>query len=188
LGQDIVVATSSEINHQELNFGLIGVLEIDNSLNRVDFQAAEKTFSMLSGIINLTSKKVIIQSANSHHHCFQALIKNNPLLFFKEELRQRKQLDFAPFKHIILLKIRGAALDKVKQAAQDLFQRLNKIKTGSLKMLSLGPGQPAKLRGNFYYQILMRAASVEKAGHFLKLHLKEGYFSGIIVTVDVDPV
>ena len=55
-------------------------------------------------------------------------------------------------------------------------------------MLALNPGQPAQLRGNFYYQILMRAVSVEKASHFLKLHLKETHSSGIIVTVDVDPL
>ena len=188
LGQDIVVATSSIISHPESNFDLIGVMVIDNSLNRVDFRAAEKTFCMLSGIINLTSKKVIIQSANSQHHCFCALIKNNPQLFFKEELKTRQQLQFPPFGHMILLKIRGPDLDKVKKAAQDLFQRLKKIKTASLKMLSLNPAQPPKLRGNFYYQILMRCLSVEKASHFLKLHLKEGHFSGIIVTIDVDPI
>jgi len=188
IGTDILVSTSAIINHPELSFDLIGVLAIDNLLNRVDFRAAEKAFSLLCGIINLTSKKVIIQSANVNHHCFCALIKNDPQLFLKYELKQRKQLNFAPFKHMILLKIRGADLGKVKNAAQDLFQRLNKIKTASLKVLWLNPGQPAQLRGNFYYQILMRASSVEKASQFLRLHLKEGHFSGIIVTVDVDPV
>ena len=184
---DIFVATSSVIKHQGINFDLIGVLAIDNSLNRVDFRAAEKTFSLLMGLVSLTSKSIIIQSANANHHCFQALIKNDPQLFYKEELKQRKQLNFAPFKHMILVRLRGESLEKVKQAACDLFEKLNKIKTSSLKMLSLNPGQPAKLRGNFYYQILMRASSVEKANHFLKLHLKDGHYSGIIVTVDVDP-
>ena len=188
LGQDIVVETSSVISHPELNFDLIGVLAIDNSLNRVDFRAAEKTFAMLAGIISLTAKKVIIQSANSNHHCFQALIKHDPELFYKEELKQRKQLNFAPFKHMILVKLRGESLQKVKQSSSSLFEKLNKIKTTSIKMLSLNPAQPARLRGNFYYQILMRASRVEKASHFLKLHLKETHFSGIIVSVDVDPV
>jgi len=131
---------------------------------------------------------MIIQSANANHYCFQAVIKNDVQIFLKEELKQRKQLNFSPYKHMILIKLRGASLDKVKKAAQDLFERLGGIKTSSIKMLSLNPGQPAKLRGNFYYQILMRASSVEKAGKFLRLHLKEGHFSGIIVTVDVDPV
>ena len=186
--EDIFVATSSVIKHHQINFDLIGVLAIDNSLNRVDFRAAEKTFNLLMGLVNLTSKLIIIQSANAKHHCFQALIKNDPGLFYKEELKQRKQLNFAPFKHMILVRLRGASLEKVKNAASDLFARLNKIKTSSIKMLSLNPAQPAQLRGNFYYQILMRASSPQKASQFLKLHLKENHFSGIIVSVDVDPV
>ncbi|MCX5694173.1 MAG: primosomal protein N' [Candidatus Omnitrophica bacterium] len=188
IGQDIVVATGAVFSQQELNFDLIGVMVIDDSLNRVDYRAAEKTFFMLSGIINLTSKKVIIQSSNSGHHCFQALIKNDPQLFLKEELKQRRQMNFVPFSHMILLKMRGRDLDKVKKSAQSLFQRLSEIKTNSLKLLSLNPGQPAKLRGNFYYQILMRTPNVERANRFIKLHLKDGHYSGIIVTVDVDPV
>jgi primosomal protein N' (replication factor Y) len=188
INADIFVATSSAIKHPEIKFDLIGVLAIDNSLNRVDFRAAEKTFNLLMGLISLTSKTIIIQSANANHHCFQALIKNDPGLFYKEELKQRKQLNFAPFKHMILVRLRGESLEKVKQAASDLFLELNRIKTTSLKTLSLHPGQPAQLRGNFYYQILMRASSVEKASHFLKLHLKDLHYSGIIVTVDVDPV
>ena len=188
LDADIFVATSSIIKHQGLNFDLIGVIAIDNSLNRVDFRSGEKTFALLMGLASITSKKMIIQSVNANHHCFQALIKNDPQIFLKEELKQRKQLNFAPYKHMILLRLRGARLDKVKDAACALFERLSRIKTSSIKMLSLNPGQPAKLRGNFYYQILMRASSAEKAGKFLKLHLKEGHFSGIIVTVDVDPV
>ena len=185
---DVFVATSSVVKHQGLNFDLIGVIAIDNSLNRVDFRAAEKTFALLTGLAGLTSKKMIIQSANANHHCFQALIKNDPQLFLKEELKARKQLNLAPYKHMILIKLRGANLEKVKKTSQDLFERLNQIKTSSMKMLSLNPAQPAKLRGNFYYQILMRASSAQKVSHFLRLHLKEGHFSGIIITVDVDPV
>jgi primosomal protein N' (replication factor Y) (superfamily II helicase) len=188
LGQDILVATGAVINQTEQSFDLIGVLGIDDLLNRIDFRAAEKAFFMLTGIINLTSKKVIIQSLNQNHHCFQALIKNDPRIFLKEELKTRKQLNFSPFKHMIMLRLRGRDLDKVKAAAGNLFQRLNKIKTNSLKLLWLNPGQPPKLRENYYYQILMRASSVEKAGNFLKLHLKDEHFSGIITTVDVDPV
>jgi len=185
---DIFVATSSVIKQKDLKFDLIGVMAIDNSLNRVDFRASEKTFDLLMGLASLTSKKMIIQSVNVNHHCFQAIIKNDPQLFLQEELKQRKQLNLAPYKHMLLIKLRGINLEKVKESAHDLFERLSLIKTSSIKMLSLNPGQPAKLRGNFYYQILMRASSPEKASHFLKLHLKEGHFSGIIVTVDVDPV
>jgi primosomal protein N' (replication factor Y) len=188
LDADIFVATSSVIKRRGLSFDLIGVIAIDNSLNRVDFRSAEKVFSLLLGLVSLTSKKIIIQSSNANHHCFQALIKNDPQLFLTEELKQRKQSNLAPYKHMILIKARGGNLEKVKKAASDLFERLNRIKAIGIKLLSLNCGQPAKLRGNFYYQILMRASNVQSASRFLKLHLKEGHYSGIIVTVDVDPI
>ncbi len=188
LDQELVVSTGSLTNLGGQSFDLIGVLGMDDLLNRIDFRAAEKAYFMLTGIINLTSHKVIIQSLNQNHHCLQSLVKNDPELFFRPELKTRRQLNFSPFGHMIMLRLRGKDADKVKAAAENLFQRLNKIKTGSLKLLWLHPGQPPKLRGNFYYQILMRTLSVEAAGRFLKLHLKDGHFSGIIVTIDVDPV
>ena len=63
--------------------------------------------------------------------------------------------------------------------------------TGGAKpvnVISFTPGQPAKLRGNFYWQILMKSKSVDKIGRSLKKHLKGFSSSGIIVTVDVDPL
>ena len=187
IGSDIVVATASAGRLEE-KFDLVGVLEVDDLFNRVDFRAAEKAFFMLSGLTGLTSKRMIIQSSNAGHYCLRALVKNDPRIFYKEELRQRRQLNFAPFRHMILVKIRGTDQEKVKKDAQDIFQRLGKARHPGVKLLSLGPAQPAKLRGNFYYQILMRSPVVEKAGEFLRSRLKGERFSGIIITVDVDPV
>ncbi|MCX5706138.1 MAG: primosomal protein N', partial [Candidatus Omnitrophica bacterium] len=53
---DIFVATSAVLKNENLNFDLIGILNIDNSLNRVDFRAAEKAFSLLMGLVSLTNK------------------------------------------------------------------------------------------------------------------------------------
>jgi primosomal protein N' (replication factor Y) len=131
---------------------------------------------------------MIIQSANAGHYCFQALIKHDPRIFLTEELKQRKQLDLPPYKHMLLVKLRGRNAEKVKEAALGLSERLIKLKNPAIKVISVNPGQPAKLRDNFYYQILIRASRVQAACRLLKLHLKETNYSGIIVTVDVDPV
>jgi primosomal protein N' (replication factor Y) len=187
-GADIFVSTSAVIKHKGLDFDLIGVVAIDNSLNRVDFRAAEKTFSLLMGLSGLTSKRMIIQSVNSGHYCFRALINNNPQFFLKEELRLRKQLNFSPYKHMILIKLRGPVQEKAEKAARSLFENLGRISSSGIKMISVNPSQPAKLRGNFYYQVLMRASGAEKACRFIKLHAKESRYSGIILTVDIDPV
>jgi len=186
---DIVVATSSVIKQADYKFGLTGVLSIDNALNRIDLRAAEKTFALLSGLLRLTEKKLVIQTGLSGHHCFQALLKKDPDIFYDEELRERKQLHFPPYSHMVLVKLRGRKEEKVREASSALFERLNKInKNKGIKIISVNPGQPPKLRGNFYRQILVISNNAGRASAFLKINLKSFRHSGIIVTVDVDPL
>ncbi|MCX5706181.1 MAG: hypothetical protein NTW13_00650, partial [Candidatus Omnitrophica bacterium] len=173
---------------ENLNFDLIGILNIDNSLNRVDFRAAEKAFSLLMGLVSLTNKKIIIQTSFPEQHAFEALLKMNPGIFYLKELKTRKQLGFPPYKHLALVKLRAKNLDKVKKAAQDLFEKIKKATPKGVKVISLSPAQPEKLRGNFYWQILLSATDQKKLSVFLKRNLKESRYSGIIVTVDIDPV
>ncbi|MFA5063444.1 MAG: primosomal protein N' [Candidatus Omnitrophota bacterium] len=186
---DIFIATSAVIKQVRLDFDLIGVLGIDNALNRVDFRATEKVFGLLSGLMRLTGKKFFIQTASPAHHCFQALLKKDINLFYEEELKQRRQLDFPPYKHMIIVKLRGKSEEKVKDAATLLFNKLKEAdRDKSVEIVSVNPYNPPKLRGNYYWQVLLRSGKVLAACAFLRNNLKDFRHSGIIVTVDVDPL
>lgn len=186
---EITVATASVIAKHEHNFGLVGLLSIDNFLNRADFRAAEKTFNLMTTFLGLAEKKIVIQTALASHHCFEALLKADPDIFYEEELRQRKQLKFPPYQHIVLVKLRAVNQQKVEEAAAALFNQLTRNnRDKAIEILSVNPAQPYKLRGKFYWQILLKAASVLKLSGFLKSQLNIFKHSGIIVTVDVDPL
>jgi primosomal protein N' (replication factor Y) len=185
---DIFIATQSIIKEKELNFALVGVLSIDNSLQHIDFRAAEKAFNVLMGLAALTDKKMVVQTNLPGHYLFEALSDKNPELFYKEELRQRKELKFPPYRHMALIKLRGSREDKVVSASALLFEKLSSHSGGSIEVMSVNPGNPQKLRGNFYRQILLRSGSPLKICKFLKIHLNSFSHSGIIVTVDMDPV
>jgi primosomal protein N' (replication factor Y) len=187
IGTDIFVSTSLILKEEEAKFDLVCVLNIDYSLNRVDYMAAEKVFYLLSGLALLTDKKIIIPTSFPEHHCFKAIFTGDPDIFYSEELKFRKQLGFPPYKHVALVKLRGKDPVNVRKAAEDLFSNL-KGGDKTVKALSLNPGNPEKLRGNFYWQILFSASSAKSLSRFLKIHLKEFRYSGIIITVDVDPV
>jgi primosomal protein N' (replication factor Y) len=188
-GADIFISTSSVIRRTDLLFDLIGVLGIDNVLNRVDFRSTEKVFEILAGLVSLANRNLIIQTSSPGHHCFQALLKKDEAYFYEEELKQRKQLDFPPFKHMVLIKLRGKNESKVKDACETLFHGLAKESSGvDPEIVSFNPSNPPKLRGNFYWQILLRSAKVSKAGEFLRKSLKNFRHSGIIITIDVDPL
>ncbi len=185
---DIFIATQSIIRGAGLNFGLIGVLGIDNSLNHVDFRAGEKAFDVLSGLAGLTDKLLVIQTSLPQHFVFASLLSKNPEMFYKEELKQRKELDFPPYRHFALIKLRGSKEDKVGAVSNTLFDKLNCQKDKTIEFISVNPSYPSKLRGNFCWQILARSKSALKMSGFLKRYLKNFKHSGIIVTVDVDPV
>lgn len=186
---DIFVATSAVIRQASCRFGLAGVLGIDNSLNRIDLRASEKAFALLAALAALSEKKLIIQSNFAGHHCFQALLKNDMNIFYEKELKYRKQLGFPPYKHMVLVKLRGKKEERVKEASHSLFQKLNQgAGDRGTRVLSVNPAQPAKLRGNYCWQVLITSDNVKKTNRFLKINLKNFAHSGIIVTVDVDPL
>jgi primosomal protein N' (replication factor Y) len=188
LDADIFVATQAIIKEIDARFDLVSMLSVDNSLNRIDFRAAEKTFDILSNLVRLTAKKLIIQTRNPKHHVFLALANKESGIFYDEELKQRRQLGFPPYQHLARVKVRGINEAKVIQVSNALFQRLAQDTHKNIKTISVNPAQPAKLRGNFYWQVLVRAKDAKNLSRFLKNRLKKFSHSGIIVTVDVDPI
>jgi primosomal protein N' (replication factor Y) len=186
---DIFIATQAVIGHIECNFDLVAVLGIDNSLNHVDFRSAEKTYGLLAALSCLTDKKMIIQTSLANHHSLRAVRDYEPDIFYDEELKQRKELRFPPYSHFVLIKCRGRNEEKTKAVSDNLFEKLTQTKLPrTVKVISLNPGQPAKLRGNFYWVILLSCAKPIILSKFIKINLKSLKHSGIIVTVDVDPV
>lgn len=94
---DIFVASRSVIKHTGARFDLVVVLGIDNALNRVDFRAGEKACGLLAGLLALTVKRIIIQTRIGRHPCFDALIARDMSVFYKEEIKTRKELGFPLF-------------------------------------------------------------------------------------------
>ncbi|MDD5431421.1 MAG: primosomal protein N' [Candidatus Omnitrophica bacterium] len=186
---DIFIATSTIFKFTKINFDLVGVLAIDDTLNRMDFRSGEKAFSIISGLVSLTENKIIIQSSFPGHYCLQAFLKKDPISFYEQELSLRKELDYPPYKHMILVKLRSEIEEKSKTACLTLFDKLRKSnKEKAIKIVSVNAGMPAKLRGKFYWQIMILAGDAKEANKFLKNQLADFLHSGIIVTIDVDPV
>jgi len=186
---DIFVSSQRIIKEPDLKFDLIVAMAIDNYLNRVDFRAAEKTFGVLTGLLGLTSGKLVVETYLTTHHCFRALESKDAVIFYDEELKHRKELNFPPYRHLGLVKLRGKNMPKVMEVSELLFKELGKKNKGKgIKLISLNPAGHPKLRSNFYWQILLSSVSPKRLSGFLKINLKDFRHSGIIVTVDIDPI
>ncbi|MCM8789588.1 MAG: primosomal protein N' [Candidatus Omnitrophica bacterium] len=187
---DIFIATSSIIRKAKDIFSLVAVISADNMLNRVDFRSAEKTFQILAGLYTLTKDQMVIQTRYPRHHCFQAFLFDNDFnLFYDEELKQRRQLNFPPFRNFALVKVRGEKEEQVKNLSLHIFEYLKKkIKDKIIQVNSVNAGFPSRLRGKYYWQVLSSSKNVNNLSNFLKINLKRFSRSGIIITVDIDPL
>lgn len=186
---DIFLANKNIGRHLERSFDLVVVLSIDSELNLVDFRSAEKAANTLSRIMPLAKDKVIIQTRYSRHYVFRAFEDKDLNIFYKRELRERRQLLFPPFRHFAVIKLRGNNEDRVREQSQRLYEIIKgRCEDCHISVLSVAPGFPARLRGNFYWELLLSGRSPKEISSFLKIHLKDLPHSGIIVTVDVDPV
>ncbi|MFA4984917.1 MAG: primosomal protein N' [Candidatus Omnitrophota bacterium] len=186
---DIFIATESVFGLLGSTFDVTLALFIDDSLNRADLRAAEKTFALLLKLLRMTGSKMLIRTGIPHHHCFKALTADKVGAFYEEELKERQQLEFPPCRHLAVVKVRGKKEALVREAAEGIYKGLKGAGSKRrINVISLNPGHPSRLRGNFYWQILLRSDDPLRMSRFLKMRLKESPHSGIIVTVDVDPL
>ena len=171
------------------NFDLVGVISVDFVLNQPDFRAGEKVFDLMLRLYCLSRDSLAIQTNFPGHYCFQALVQKKIEIFYEAELAFRRQARLPPFNHIIAVKLRGREEQRVSCATEELFKALNSSNQDkSINIVSHSVQIPHKKRDRFHEQILIKVRSVIKAVDFLKKTLNGFRRSGIIITVDVDPV
>jgi len=185
---DLLIATQKILNIPAPPMAeVVAVLQIDATLNRLDFRAAEKTFFLLVSLLKLAKDKLVIQTHNREHYAIQTASNADFDSFYKKELRLRRSLGFPPFSHFVSIGLRGRSEEKVKIAANSLSEVLNKLKSKSIEIFETQPDIPAKLRGNFRCCILLKGRKIAELNRLIKKGIKDfKKKSGIIISVNVD--
>ncbi|MEK7610145.1 MAG: hypothetical protein AAB468_00095 [Patescibacteria group bacterium] len=84
------------------------VLAIDSLFTLPDFRINEKGFGLMIKIRSLASKRFAIQTKDPNRPIFQHVIKGNLLDFYRDEIVERRQFGYPPFKLLIKITRRGA--------------------------------------------------------------------------------
>ena len=174
---------------------LVGVVSADTALNLPDFRAGERTFNLLTQVAGRAGRgsepgRVIVQTFSPNHYAIEKSILHDYVGFFEQEIGFRKELNYPPFTHIVEIKLRGRKEERVVKAAQDLAAILN-LFIGGKSVEMVGPAQEfiSKIKGQFRWNLLLKGGDpgaicgfIDKALDNLKGR------SGLIITVDVDPM
>ena len=174
------------------NVTLVGIVNADLGLHMPDFRAGERTFQLLTQVAGRAGRgdvegEVFVQSFTpfspsiqfARHHDFDG--------FWEQEIEFRRQWDYPPFTHLVLIVIRSAHQQRAEFSAQTLHRRLKDALPPNTTLSEPAPAPLEKSHGNYRYHLMLRTHAILRLSRHLRGVLEKLTFpEDVIVTVDVD--
>jgi primosomal protein N' (replication factor Y) len=159
------------------NVTLVGVIYADLSLHMPDFRAGERTFQLLTQVAGRAGRgdvvgEVIVQTFTPFHPAIQAARRLDFDGFCDQEIEARKELEYPPFSHVVCMTLRGPMEEKVALTAQTFAKDLAPLLDKSVTVGGPTPAPMAKAKGQYRYQLILRAPSTKRMVEPLRAVLK----------------
>lgn len=104
--------------------------------------------------------RVFLQTYQPQHYAVQYAAKQDYEGFYEEEMLMRQMMGYPPFSAFFSILLTGAVQEEAAQAAQELAERLAQADEEEIATI-LGPTALPKFRGEYRYQIIVKAAEEE---------------------------
>ncbi len=175
------------------NVTLVGVVNPDHALHMADFRAGERVFQLLTQVAGRAGRgevegEVLVQTYTPHHPAIQAARRMDFEGFCDQELAFRKELHYPPYAHLTCITLRGKNEATVEKTGATLFYYLEQCVSGDVMLSPLVPAPISRARGEYRYQILIRAEKtgvVTRAVRRAVAAIKK-WPKGVKCTIDVD--
>lgn len=144
---------------------LVLVVDGDMGLNVPDYRGTERTFQLLVQVAGRAGRggkkgRVMIQTRNPEHYCWQYIRENNYLGFYERELSLRRQFSYPPFICLALIRMSFPVGSKNGEVFQKRFAEAVRLgNTANLKILGPVPSPLAMLGGRLRFQCMVKAHS-----------------------------
>ncbi len=196
---DILVGTQMIAKGLDLaNVTLVGVLNADVGLYTPDFRAAERTFQLVTQVAGRAGRaekpgEVLVQTYNPDHYAIVTAQKHDYAAFYEQEIRARRHNLYPPFVELANLVFQDedeeSALNTARQAAVCLQDMGVFFKKGDVQFLGPAPAPLHKLRGRYRYQMLLKAADMERLNQTVRNLVEALADTGSTqVVCDVEPM
>ncbi len=194
-GKSILIGTQMVAKGLDIeDVTLVGVINCDGMLGLPDFHMNERVYQLITQVSGRAGRKhkkgrVIVQTYMPDSNVIRHIMDEDYELFYKQELRDRKELGYPPFSNLINIIISGKEEDRVESDAKKLFSETGKaMRTGSS---ILGPAQAPfyKVNKSYRWHMLIKTDKIDGTGKILSGIIKgfKKYKENRII-IDVDPV
>lgn len=192
---DILIGTQLLLSWPKLpSFSLIGLVWADQSLHFPDFRASERTFQLLTMLLQRSKGEVLIQTYIPDHPAIRFAAQQDYAGFAQAELQTRKALGLPPYRRLIRIGLKGRQEGQVQRSAESLAMILRQIGREGKRLEVLGPvpAPISKLRGRYRWHLLLCGQDPgplhDWAAAGIQAWSKKRPLAGIRLEIDVDPV
>jgi primosomal protein N' (replication factor Y) len=174
------------------NVTLVGVVLADMSLQVPDFRSAERTYQLLTQVAGRAGRgeiagEVIVQTFSPHHWAVQAARRMDFDTFADQELAFREELAYPPYAHLICLTCRGPEEQAVAAVIGEVAALVRTDLPASVTVAGPVPSPLARLKGQYRFQIQLRAPKAVMAARPLRRALAAVTWpKGVTYALDVD--
>jgi primosomal protein N' (replication factor Y) len=193
---DILVGTQMIAKGHDIpNVTLVGIVSADVGLGLPDFRAAERTFQLLTQAAGRAGRGdlpgiVLIQTINPEHYAVRLASEQNYDGFYQKEIQFRKLMRYPPFAALANVLVRSPKQEDAFAMSVELGRVLDPAPEG-VKVLGPAEAPVPKLKSEFRYQLLLKAADRKKLNETLRdlqRFAREQKWPATALVIDVDPL
>ncbi len=193
---DILVGTQMIAKGHDIpNVTLVGVVSADIGLGLPDFRAAERTFQLLTQVAGRAGRgdtpgQVILQTMNPDHYAIRFASQHDYAKFYEKEIHFRRMLRYPPFSALANVLVRAEKQEEAMRRAGEIGKLLEKPVEG-LKVMGPAEAPVSRLKSEFRYQLLLKAASrhiLKETLLRLQAYAGEERWPATTLVIDVDPL
>ncbi|MFA7315541.1 MAG: hypothetical protein WC059_01925 [Candidatus Paceibacterota bacterium] len=93
------------------------IISLDGLLSIPSFNMTQKIIHIIEKLHTLTERNLIIQTRIPDNHILECILSGNVLPLYREDLRERKQFGYPPFRRLIKITFTGTAGETEKARA-----------------------------------------------------------------------
>ena len=161
---DIIIGTQTIAKGLDLpHLAVVGVIQADAGLALPDFSSNERTFQLIAQVCGRVGRHelpttAIIQTYQPQVDAVQYGSKQDYLGFYEQEIKRRQNGHFPPYSHLLKLTCSYKTEQGAVAAARKLANQLRRDYGQSAKLLGPAPAFYERLRGQYCWQIVVRAS------------------------------
>ena len=145
------------------NVTLVGVLSADISLYVDNYQAAERTFSLLTQVVGRAGRggktgRAVIQTYTPGNDVIRCAARQDYDAFYESEIRMRRLRRYPPFADLFTVPVSGTEEGRVLRAAVSVRETLRQLcrrpelAAGEPEVLGPAPAPVVKVNNRFRYR------------------------------------